>query len=322
MKTKALISRLSDGLVHSGASLALELGVSRTAVWKQVGRAADKGYRIETIRGKGYRLVDPVDLLDSDRVRAILPQHVSGRLRLEVRESVDSTNAEVMRLRAAGSDELIVCLSDKQTAGRGRRGKAWQSPEGENIYLSMGLMLKGGFASLEGLSLVVGVAIAETLESLGLESVGLKWPNDLQFDGRKLAGILIELQGELEGAAQVVVGIGLNVHMKHAQGVDQAWTSMDLATGGGGSVWERNHIAAALIEHVLDAVDSFSEHGFGIFRDRWQQRDVFKNRVLQSVQGSHRGIGQGINDIGHYLLETSSGVEAIHAGEISLRVES
>lgn len=322
MKTKALISLLSDGLVHSGASLALKLGVSRTAVWKQVGRAADKGYRIETIRGRGYRLVDPVDLLDPERVRAILPEHVSSRIRLEVMDSVDSTNAEVMRLRTAGSDELIVCLADKQTAGRGRRGKAWQSPGGENIYLSLGLMLRGGFASLEGLSLAVGVAIAETLESLGVDDVGLKWPNDLQFAGRKLAGILIELQGELEGSAQVVVGIGLNVHMQDAEGVDQAWTSMDLTAGGDGSVWERNHIASALIEQVLSAVDSFSEHGFGVFRERWQQRDVFKDKVLQSVQGSHRGIGQGINDAGHYLLETPSGIEAIHAGEISLRVEA
>ncbi|MEX0604356.1 MAG: biotin--[acetyl-CoA-carboxylase] ligase [Marinobacter sp.] len=322
MKTKALIILLSDGLIHSGASLALHLGVSRTAVWKQVRRAVGKGYRIETIRGKGYRLIDAVDLLDPDRVRAILPEQISGRIRLKVMDSVDSTNAEVIRFRATGSEELIVCLADQQTAGRGRRGKPWQSPAGENIYLSLGLKLRGGFASLDGLSLVVGVAIAEALESLGVERVGLKWPNDLQFDGQKLAGILIELQGELEGAAQVVVGIGLNVHMRNAQGVEQAWTSLDLAAGKSGQVWERNHIAAALIEHVLGAVDSFSEHGFGLFRDRWQQRDVFVGKMLQSIQGDHRGIGLGINDAGHYLLETLSGNESIHAGEISLRVES
>lgn len=322
MKTKALIRLLSDGLFHSGASLAIQLGVSRTAVWKQVGRASGKGYRIETIRGKGYRLIDSVDLLESDRIRAILPKDVSRLIRLEVMESVDSTNAEVIRLRAAGSNELIVCLADQQTAGRGRRGKPWQSPAGENIYLSLGLMVRGGFASLEGLSLVVGVAIAEALESLGVDGASLKWPNDLQFDGRKLAGILIELQGELEGAAQVVVGIGLNVHMQNAQGVEQAWTSLDLASGDSGSIWERNHIASALIEHVLASVDCFSEHGFDTFRDRWQQRDVFKGKMLQSIQGHHRGIGLGINNAGHYLLETPSGIEAIHAGEISLRVES
>lgn len=322
MKTKALIGLLSDGLVHSGASLALKLEVSRTAVWKQVRRAANKGYRIETIRGKGYRLMDSVDLLDSDRIRARLPDYVSDRIRLKIMDSVDSTNAEVIRLRGAAGDDLIVCLADKQTAGRGRRGKAWQSPGGENIYLSLGLLLKGGFASLEGLSLVVGVAIAETLESLGIDGVSLKWPNDLQFKGRKLAGILIELQGELEGAAQVVVGIGLNVHMQDAPGVEQAWTSLDLASGGGNSEWERNHIASALIERVLAEVDFFSEHGFEAFRDRWQQRDIFKGRTLQSIQGNHRGLGLGVNQAGHYLLETSSGIEAIHAGEISLRVES
>jgi BirA family biotin operon repressor/biotin-[acetyl-CoA-carboxylase] ligase len=109
--------------------------------------------------------------------------------------------------------------------------------------------------------------------------------------------------------------------MQNAQGVNQAWTSLDLATGGSGSVWERNRIAAALIEHVLTAVDCFSEHGFETFRDRWQQRDVFKGKMLQSIQGNRRGLGLGINDAGHYLLETSSGIEAIHAGEISLRVE-
>lgn len=322
MKTKALINRLSDGALHSGASLATELGVSRTAVWKQVHRAQEKGYPIETLRGQGYRLTEEVDLLDAERIRYRLDKALVERLELVVLETVDSTNAEIVRRRSRAQDgyrSLMVCLADAQTAGRGRRGKVWQSPPGENLYLSFGLTLPGGFSALDGLSLVVGSAVAEALETLGLEDVQLKWPNDIMHKGSKLAGILIELQGELEGAAQVVAGIGLNVHMQHASGVDQAWTSLARIAGGGHG-WRRNTIAVHLVEAVIAAVDQFSASGFADFQTQWQARDMFFGEELKAVQGELQGIGCGIDATGNYLIQTINGTETIRAGEISMRV--
>jgi len=322
MKTKILVGLLSDGGIHSGESLALQLGVSRTAVWKQIRRAIDQGVRIETIRGKGYRLAEAVDLLDGRAILAQLAKTEVGpdleRLSLSVFDSIDSTNAAVMRAES-GPGTVPICIADSQSAGRGRRGRAWQSPPGQNLYLSLGLEFGGGFSALDGLSLVFGVALAEALEGLGLDDVQLKWPNDVFHDGRKLAGILVELQGELEeGRIQVVAGVGLNVHMVEAPDVDQAWTS--LAKAEPERSWSRNKVAATVIASVLNACREFSHSGFEAFRDRWQRRDLFFGRPLSSAQGQLIGVGQGIDSDGSYLIESDAGVvTAVRAGEISLR---
>lgn len=321
MKTKVLVGLLSDSRIHSGESLAQRLGISRTAVWKQIRRAMDQGYQIETIRGKGYRLTESVDLLDCDEIRSGLPDSIVDRLCLSVVDEVDSTNAAVIRTKPA-MGMIPVCIADSQTAGRGRRGRSWQSPAGKNLYLSLGLDFSGGFSALDGLSLVFGVALAESLEGLGLDGVQLKWPNDVYLNDSKLAGILIELQGELEeGRVQLVAGIGLNVHMTEAPEVDQAWTS--LAKAAPERHWSRNDVAVAIISSVMAACEEFDEAGFSAFRDRWQQRDLFANRQLTASQGETAGTGRGIDDDGSYLIEQSGGkIVAVRAGEISLRVSS
>ncbi|MDX1757879.1 MAG: biotin--[acetyl-CoA-carboxylase] ligase [Marinobacter sp.] len=321
MKTKILVGLLADGRIHSGESLAQQLGISRTAVWKQIRRAIDRGFNIETIRGKGYRLADTVDLLDGGAIRRRLSERLAQRVSLTVLDKVDSTNAAVMRTEA--SDRTIpVCIADSQSAGRGRRGRAWQSPAGQNLYMSLGLEFAGGFSALDGLSLVFGVALAEALEKVGLVGVSLKWPNDVFLNGCKLAGILIELQGELEeGRVQVVAGIGLNVHMTEAPAVEQAWTS--LAKAAPDREWSRNELAGEIIASVVAACDQFGEEGFEAFRQRWQRRDLFANRSLTAGQGEVAGIGRGIDADGSYLVERASGaIEAVRAGELSLRVSS
>lgn len=319
MKSKALITLLRDGNIHSGESLAQSLGVSRTAVWKQIRRAVDDGFEIATVRGKGYRLLTPVDLLDAGTISDGIAPELRSRLQLTVLDEVDSTNAEVLRQWQAGVSGIPVCIADCQTAGRGRRGNVWQSPRGENLYLSMGLTFHGGFSVLDGLSLVLGVAVANALEGLGAESIGLKWPNDIFLPQGKLGGILVELQGELqEGVVQVIAGIGINVHMSRADSVDQPWTS--LASAFPAQAWTRNRIAAAVINSVQDAVGIFAEEGFGDFRSPWQSRDIFLGRHVRARGGALEGTGAGIDEGGNYLLRTTEGVVPVRAGEISLRV--
>lgn len=319
MKSKALITLLQDAEIHSGESLAQSLGVSRTAVWKQIRRAVDEGYEIATVRGKGYRLLTPVDLLEAGEIVNGIAPGIREDLRLTVLDEVDSTNAEVIRQWQSGAAKRPVCIADCQTAGRGRRGNVWQSPRGENLYLSMGLTFHGGFAVLDGLSLVLGVAVANALEGLGAETIGLKWPNDIFLAERKLGGILVELQGELqEGVVQAIAGIGINVHMSHADSVDQPWTS--LASAFPNRVWSRNRLAPAIINAVYDAAGIFAEEGFADFREPWQGRDIFLGRQLQARGGNLKGSGAGIDEVGNYLLKTSEGVIPVRAGEISLRV--
>lgn len=319
MKSKALIELLSDGQVHSGAALAEKLGVSRTAIWKQIRRAMEEGADIATIRGRGYQLISRVDLLDQSLVLGEITSSPQKPISLTVLDKVDSTNAEVIRQITAGCKGTPVVIADCQTSGRGRRGRVWQSPRGENLYLSMGLTFHGGFGVLDGLSLVLGVAVANALEGLGVPEVGLKWPNDIFLPDGKLGGILVELQGELEeGVVQVIAGIGLNVHMSRADGVDQAWSS--LARACPAVDWSRNQIAGAIINAVFDAVARFSEVGFGEFRDSWQHRDVFMGQPLKARDGDVEGVGCGIDDTGNYQIRSEHGVVAVRAGEISLRV--
>lgn len=321
MKSRALLGLLADGEVHSGESLANSLGISRTAIWKQIRRATDQGVRIETIRGKGYRLLSEMDLLDSEQIMQRLEPQRRSAVELVVLDEVDSTNAEIVRRRPKSGTGLVpVCIADCQTAGRGRRGRPWQSPRGQNLYLSLGLTFRGSFAMLDGLSLVLGVAVAEALEQQGVVDVGLKWPNDIFIGGSKLAGILVELQGELEeGVVQVVAGIGLNVHMKEAAAVDQSWNSLAMAVPD--RRWCRSELAAALINSVLRAVDEFAEQGFGGFRARWQSRDIFSGKALVASQGTLAGIGRGIDDSGNYLIADGEELVKVRAGEISLRVQ-
>ncbi|WP_100641587.1 biotin--[acetyl-CoA-carboxylase] ligase [Marinobacter salexigens] len=323
MKLKALVALLSDRKVHSGESLAQQLGVSRTAIWKQVRRLTDEGFEVARIRGRGYQLVSRVDLLDSTMIADLLEPDLAAEVHLRVLGEVDSTNAEVLRQVAKGCDhKLPIIIADAQTAGRGRRGRAWQSPRGENLYLSMGLVFHGGFSILDGLSLVFGVAVAEALEGLGAPEVGLKWPNDIFLPGGKLGGILVELQGELqEGVVRVVVGIGVNVHMLSADDVDQPWISLGKACAD--IEWSRNQIAAAVIRAVSETASVFSREGFGAFQEAWQKRDIYCGQQIQVRGGELQGIGCGIDSSGNYLLKTAEGeVVPVRAGEISMRVVS
>lgn len=323
MKSRVLLGLLADGQIHSGESLALSLGVSRTAVWKQIRRAVDEGYSIETIRGRGYRLMTVVDLLDAEVILEHLPAGLRSTIAsLEVHDELDSTNAEIIRQRAQNrSSATLICLADHQTAGRGRRGRQWRSPRGENLYLSFGLMFRGGFAMLDGLSLVLGLAVAQALEKQGVNDVGLKWPNDVFVQDSKLAGILVELQGELEeGVIHVVAGIGINVHMSRAEGLEQSWTS--LARTMPDRTWQRNQLAADVIATVLEASEKFAATGFEGFRSQWQARDIFRDQPLKTVDGVLLGTGCGVDYQGNYLIDVDGDLEKVRAGEISLRTHS
>ncbi len=318
----SLISILADGNFHSGVDLGRQLQVSRTAVWKNLEKLHDLGLEIETVKGKGYRLPGGLDLLRADAIRGRLPTTVMSRITaLEVLTVVDSTNAWMQRyIRANGGEICSVCLAEFQSAGRGRRGRQWVSSFGENLCLSVGYTFSEGFAVLEGLSLAVGVMIAEALENYAVDQLQLKWPNDIWVAGKKLGGVLIELSGEQAGPCQVIVGVGLNLFMQGGaavNGIDQAWTALASETG---QPVARNAVAAELVAALIQGLALFEREGFAAFRTRWEELNALRDKAVrlsgaQEVEGICRGIGR----FGHLLVEASDGMREVSAGEVSLR---
>lgn len=323
MSKSTLLSLLANGDFHSGQALADRLGVSRTAVWKQLnGLAAEYELEVESVRGKGYRIPGGIDLLDRGEVMGALTDPARALLgRLEILDTIDSTNSELIRREEQGVAPGLVCTAEQQTAGRGRRGRQWVSPYAGNLYLSVLWEFSQGAASLEGLSLAVGVAVAQTLRERGLSGVQLKWPNDVLHEGMKLGGILIEMQGDVAGPCRVVIGIGLNVVMPAAaaDGIDQAWT--DIATVTGGQQPRRSELLGNLLNQLLPLLADFEQRGFASWREQWQELDAFAGAPVTLHGGSTPigGVARGVDERGALLLETGTGLQTVHGGEISLR---
>jgi BirA family biotin operon repressor/biotin-[acetyl-CoA-carboxylase] ligase len=324
--TFELVAVLSDGKFHSGDELGLHFGVTRSAIWKAVKKLPELGLEIHSVRGKGYRLSDTITLLDEKSfLKSLAVANRSKIKELEVLGCIDSTNSHTLRRIRNGSLDLApgqtyVCLAEMQTAGKGRRGRQWVSPFGHNLYLSMVEVYEGGASELEGLSLVVGLALVKALHASGFSGLGLKWPNDLLWQGKKLAWILVEINGDIAGTCQVVIGLGLN--LKHnevaMQSVSQPWAS--LAQLGFEQV-HRNLLLGRILEHQLNALEQYKSVGFASFIPDWQQHDVTvgKKLELNTSMGVVAGVGEGVDASGALVLRTEHGIRRFYGGEISLR---
>ena len=317
-----LLGLLADGHFHSGEALGAALDLSRAGVWKLVQSLADLGLEVSAVPGRGYRLEHAFQLLDAERILSAVDPAARGRLaRVEVLPTVDSTNRFLQSLGASGAPSGTVCLAEHQSAGRGRRGRTWISPFGAALYLSLLWRFPLAPAALGPLSVAVGVLVAEALEELGVEGAGLKWPNDLLWRGRKLAGVLTEVAGEATGPAQVVIGLGVNVHLPPAVGdaIDQPW--VDLSTIQGGRV-DRNVLASRLLERLSIGLDRFSREGFAPFRGAWDRLDLARGRPVVMTLGEGRVAGtcRGLDDSGALLVESQGRTGRYLSGEVSLRL--
>ena len=322
MPNTRLLPLLAGGDFVSGQELADALGVSRTAVWKQLKNLEALGLEIESSKGKGYRIAGGIDLLNAQQVlEAMSPLSRQLVSELDLRDVVGSTNAEAMARIEAGSGSGYVCSAEQQSAGRGRRGRTWVSPYARNLYLSVVWEYEQGAAVLEGMSLAVDVVVARALQACGLPAVQLKWPNDLLHDSAKFGGILLEMTGDPAGACQVVVGIGLNVNMpaEMATDIDQAWT--DVTRIGGGNAPGRNILLGAILDELLPMLAGFESGGFAPWREEWQSLDAFdgKTVILQSGDQQLAGVATGVDDRGALQLQTTTGTRSMFGGEISLR---
>ncbi|GHA83778.1 bifunctional biotin--[acetyl-CoA-carboxylase] ligase/biotin operon repressor BirA [Cognatilysobacter bugurensis] len=323
---RALLARLIAGPV-SGDALAQETGLTRAAIWKRIAALREAGVPIEARAGRGYRLAAPVDLLDAATILHALPPAARARLsELEVAWSLESTNTALLQAAVPPAGARVL-LAERQTGGRGRLGRAWASPLAAHVYLSLARGFSGGLARLGGLSLVAGVAVAQALHALGFVQVRLKWPNDIVVDDgaglRKLGGLLVEGGGEFAGAARAVTGLGLNVRMPEAAAaaIDQPWC--DLAgLAAPAAAPSRSAVAAAMLAHLLPALDAFDADGLAPFLQRYAAFDVLSGRAiaLHDAGNVAQGTALGLADDGALRVRLDDGSERrVHAGEVSVR---
>jgi BirA family biotin operon repressor/biotin-[acetyl-CoA-carboxylase] ligase len=309
----------------SGNKLAKQLGLSRVAVWMQLQKLTKQGFAFEAARSRGYRLVkSPPQLHD-----ALIQAHLAGRARLPhlvTLERVDSTNTEAERHLAAGSRTPLVILAREQTQGRGRRGRVWHSPPAGNLYATFVFRPKLEPARLQDFTLWMGLNVCEVIANFCAIEPGLKWPNDVYFQGRKAGGMLTEARIDAEEVHDLVFGLGLNLNGRVADLPRELQkTATSIAEAAGAPV-DVNRFAAALIGRVLTACNRFVE---GDYRDKfaelWARFDILRGQPVTVTQGdrSVTGTAMGIDDEGSLIVRNGAGrTERFRAGEVTLSRDS
>ena len=303
--------RTEKGYV-SGEHLSRELGVSRTAIWKQISSLRNAGYCIEAVPSRGYRLVSSPDVIDPHEVGAQLESSRVGR-RLEFLKTTTSTNHDAFQLAEGGAIEGTVVLADSQTGGKGRRGRVWASPSGVNLYCSV--VLRPAIMPYEApqLTFLSAVATARAIEQTTKLKPEIKWPNDLLLSGKKVAGLLNEMSAETDGINFVILGIGVNVNMTLDQFpgyLRYPATSLFLESG---ILVDRSRFTGIMLNELDRLYNDFLTDGFAPVREEWQRRCNANGRqVLVTDSGTEctRGSFIGIDSDGALLLRSED--EKVH----------
>lgn len=320
-----LVQLIADGRFYSGEKLASSCGITRAAIWKRMRRIdAELQIGIDRVPGRGYRLSRPLVLLDKDQIVSTMASSQSSALvTLHLLPTVDSTNDYIAQHPEAGAGNFVACLAEQQTAGRGRRGRSWVSVFGENIYLSLGYNFNLSLTQLSGLSVAAGVSLAQVLGRHGLKQHSLKWPNDIHSSGRKLAGILVDASGDMEGPSRAIIGLGLNMRLDRsvAAGIDQPWTDLSSEMR---QLPDRNLLAGDILSSLIQACQVYESKGLQPFLQGWKQFDNYRGLRIDLHQGCEiiRGRYIGLADDGGLILETTRGRKVFYAGEVSMRLQS
>jgi len=319
--TQNILEQLSDGKFCSGQYLGEQFGMSRAAIGKHISALQLLGLDIYSVTGKGYKLSNATPLLDQQIITATMSASQQGNV--EVKTVVDSTNNVIKEMIHSGELASMASgytvFAEAQTSGRGRRGRQWVSPLGSNLYFSMHWRFEQGISATMGLSLAVGIALTEALTELGVSGLGLKWPNDLYCHGKKLAGILIELESQGVDSCDIVIGVGININFptEFGQQIDQPYT--DLTDSG--IELDRNVIATAILKTMWQVLDDFNQDGFKAMVERWNKFDCFVNQPVELHVGKRviKGLAKGVDEQGGIVLLNDDGEQTYFGGEISLR---
>ncbi|MCZ2722530.1 biotin--[acetyl-CoA-carboxylase] ligase [Marinomonas sp. 15G1-11] len=312
-----LLLLLSDSQFHSGEELGQKLGVTRAAIWKKLKKLQSIGVLVHSVKGKGYRLPSALELLDKEKIQQTVS---SNDIAIQICFETDSTNTELKRQIEQGQSLPLLVVSEKQTQGKGRRGRQWEGGVAQNVMLSFGWCFESGTGAIEGLSLAVGVAVARVLDTLGVADIGLKWPNDIHINNQKICGILLEMITDSD-VCQVIIGIGLNVKMapQEMASVDQPWTDLHSLLGRSPS---RNSIVGLLVNELTAICQSFDQgKGLSELVDEWIKYDILIGTevMLQSASKKEFGLVKGITEKGALIFDDGIEVRHIYGGEVSVR---
>ena len=321
-RTFALLRLLRNGEFHSGEMLAQRLGISRASVSNALRGIEHLGLILYSVRGRGYCLSNPPQWLDSVRIEHHLGE-LAAQFKLQISDSTESTNTQLLQRATQGAPSGSVLAVEWQTGGRGRMGRVWHTGLGNALTYSVLWRFGQGVSALSGFSLVTGIALVRVLRASGFATAQLKWPNDVLAGNRKLAGILIEAQGDMLGPSAVVTGIGLNVSLPQylRSQIDQPVTCLtDIAVKQPGTlVPERNALLANLLREMHNTLIQFAGHGFAPFRAEWQSYHAYHNQSVKLMLpdgSSAEGIARGVTDNGALMLETAHGTQICHTGEL------
>ncbi len=304
----ALLRVLADGAFHSGASLGAQFNMTRAGIHHHIGVLREMGIIFEAVRNKGYRIPGGLPLLNAADLAQDLPE-------IDVYHAaiLPSTQDYIVPLARQKPIRPLLCVAEYQTAGRGRGQKTWQAPYAKSLCFSLCLRLKKPMHALSGFTLALGVVLCQTLEALGAEGLQLKWPNDVYVQHKKLAGILTEAFGDLEGPTHVVVGIGLNISDVAAQG---EW--MDVQSCVKNALISRHTVLVCLVKNIIAACHDYECHGFEFFRDAYYQRDFLKGKkvIVQQENETIRATALGVGERGELLLDGAT--VSIFSGSVLL----
>lgn len=310
-----LIKLLRTNEFISGEQLAVQMNVTRMTVNRQIAQLQQLGVDIFSVKGKGYKLNSKVDLFDIDALSAVINTNINYF------PEIESTNTYLLN-RLGELKQHQICIAEYQSGGKGRRGRGWFSPFGASLYYSHYYQFQGTLVAASCISLIVGLALYQTLEQAGVKGLGLKWPNDLYLNRQKLAGILVEVNGQAEGPCHLVLGIGVNLHLpaianKH---IDQAFTDL----GASSLKIDKSQLTLALHNNLKAYLFEYETAGMEAFLQRWQQADLFIGQQVKLTSGSNEILGKalGINGHGHLVLEIDGKLKSYAGGELSLRLLS
>lgn len=319
-----VLNILSDGKFHSGEAIANHFKVSRVSIWQAMTEAEKLGVEIFSVRGKGYSLSHPVQFIDEDKVRESIGEMASW-FNIKVFDVLDSTNNFLMQEAPKGYPHASCVATNIQTSGKGRRGRQWQSSLGENLTFSFLWRFSKGAAALSGLSLAVGTSLIRSLKKINVNQALLKWPNDIlvEDDGeyKKLAGILIELQGDMDGQSTAIIGVGINLKLSKKQlaKIDQPAIGINQCVN---SRVDSNEFLGTIIKDLTEVLAKFESNHFEYFKDEWQSYDAFQDQSISISLGDGgiiSGKEHGVNNMGALEVITEDGIKTFSSGEVSIR---
>ena len=312
------LRRLADGRFHSGEDMARDLGRSRATLSEALKLAPDLGIELFSVRGKGYRLAEPIEFLDAAAIDAAL---VGTGIHVEVVDQIESTSTRLLEMAAAGAPSGTCLAAEWQSAGRGRLGRSWVSALDGSLTFSLLWRFDRGAGHLGGLSLAVGAAVARGMRASGVERAQVKWPNDVVADFRKLAGILVETSGEMQGPSTAVIGVGVNYRLgeRTLDRIDQPVT--DVASCA--PACARNALLVALLRELASTLRRFEQDGFPAVRDEWRSMHAYQGRRVRVLPPREAAYEAEVTDVaadGALVVSLPDGrTVALSSAEISLR---